>query len=154
MNQNYLVNANMRYRQRRGVRFYLPMQGTAITYHEYFFEKFYLTHTLRHKKLQKVCKAFLLANITRELFPALEMNFFNFKMKKKSGKQFYAFNVFVTTVLWQKFKKISALREFYEMTLDLKVDLRNLRFHKKQEYGPKKMTFHLFFRSQIIRSKF
>ena len=87
----------------------------------------------------------MLANITRELFPALEMNFFNFKMKKKSGKQFYAFNVFVTTVLWQKFKKISALREFYEIDSWFKSGFKEFALSQETRVRPEKNDFsHLF----------
>ena len=71
---------------------------------------------MQHEKSFEVLKTVSLANITSDLFPALDLKFFQFwNEKKKIGQQLYAFNVFVTIMLLQSL-------DFFYLWKFLKVD--------------------------------
>lgn len=128
---------------------------SSWVYHNYVFEQHCFFYTLQHQKLWKVCKAFLMANITTFSTFAVSST----PKWKKIGKQLYAFNVFVKIVLLQNFFFFFAvLGKFYE--IESRVKVRFMEFAFSQQINEinllnkawKKKTFHTFSHFQIIRS--
>ena len=82
----------------------------------------------------KICKRFLLAIITSELFLAVELTFFRLQMKKEintTAKQFYAFNSFSTILKLFQCLKIFSPRKVYQIGSRVKKISGSLVFLRK-----------------------
>ena len=77
-----------------------------------------MTEDLQYQKLSKICKRFLwlMSQVTFSLLWCLKYSTTNLYIykKKKITKQFYAFNVFLTTELLQSFLFSSLSGRFCE----------------------------------------
>ena len=66
-------------------------------YHNYLFEQLWNSSPATPQNCKKVRETFLLAIITRHLFLASVLKFFQLQNEKKDQKKNSAFNAFVTT---------------------------------------------------------